>query len=143
MEKEENKEPKVTIFNEDIESWEEKKKDSKIKDKCCDHKCGHHRSRGSGVWGLVLLFVGVTLLLNNIGVVSKEIWIYVFPFWPIILIMIGIRLMFGHSRVARFFSFILALIFLTLIFISAFSRVHNPYYYNHMYLISHSYNFIH
>lgn len=43
-------------------------------------------------WGLVLLFIGGTLLLDNLDIIDFH-WRAVFGLWPIILIMIGINLL--------------------------------------------------
>ena len=43
-------------------------------------------------WGLILLFVGGVLLLENLGVIDFY-WRSVFNMWPIILIVIGVNLL--------------------------------------------------
>lgn len=46
--------------------------------------------RGSLFFPLILIAVGVIFLLNNLGVVSGDIWSNVAQFWPVILIAIGL-----------------------------------------------------
>lgn len=129
---EEKSEPKINIFNEDISSWkneenkkEESKKEEKVESKK-NNKCSHDSKHcGGGVWGLIILFVGVLLLLNNFGIVSRDIWIFLAPFWPVLLILIGIKIILGRSRLASFFSFILALVLLSLVFFCALMRLEN------------------
>lgn len=114
-------EPHVKIFNKEIGSNE---KDVKKSNK--DNHC-NHTHKGSGIFGLVILFIGVLLLLNNFGVVSREIWYYLFPFWPVILILIGLRIIFGFSRIIGFVLFIVAFALFSLIVLHALILSGNPY----------------
>src|SRR5690606_32184369 len=43
-------------------------------------------------WGLILLFVGGVLLLDNLDIINFY-WRSVFSMWPVILIVIGINLL--------------------------------------------------
>lgn len=43
-------------------------------------------------WGLILLFAGVIILLNNLHVINFY-WRSVFSLWPVILIIIGVNLL--------------------------------------------------
>src|SRR5690606_8652883 len=43
-------------------------------------------------WGLILLFIGGVLLLDNLDVINFY-WRSVFSMWPVILIVIGINLL--------------------------------------------------
>lgn len=127
MEKQDINEPHIKIFNEDISS--SNKNDSNLEKENESSNCSKHshkhcrKNRSAGVFGLVLLFAGLLLLLNNFGIVSKEIWIYILPFWPVLLIFAGIKIILGSSRIARFFYFIIALVILCFIFINALVRV--------------------
>jgi hypothetical protein len=49
------------------------------------------------IWGLVLVFVGSILLLQNFGVISFY-WEVIFKFWPVILILIGANLLFSRNE---------------------------------------------
>lgn len=89
MEQENNSEPQVRIFNEEV------KKDDfhSHHHNHDDHDHGHHRGHlGRWIVGLLFLFFGVVLLLNHFGVVSENFWYYLWLFWPVILILIGIRI---------------------------------------------------
>ncbi len=46
--------------------------------------------RGSLFFPILIIAVGVIFLLNNIGVISGNIWDNIFQFWPVILIAIGL-----------------------------------------------------
>ncbi len=52
-------------------------------------------------WAAFLILVGVMFLLNTTGVVGWGIWIYVVRFWPVLVILIGIRIILGNSLLAR------------------------------------------
>lgn len=49
------------------------------------------------IWGLILVFIGSILLLQNFGVIDFH-WHVVFRFWPIILILIGSNLLFSKDN---------------------------------------------
>jgi hypothetical protein len=46
--------------------------------------------------GLILVFLGVLFLLQNLGVVSWEVWGTLWRFWPVVLILIGINILWGR-----------------------------------------------
>jgi len=54
-----------------------------------------HRRTGL-VGPLILIAVGVILLLNNLGVLSWEIWDLLWRLWPLILIGIGLEILLGR-----------------------------------------------
>lgn len=49
------------------------------------------------IWGIVLLFLGGILLLQNFNVINFE-WSVIWRFWPVILILIGANMLFSNSR---------------------------------------------
>ncbi len=49
------------------------------------------------VWGLTLVFVGAVLLLDNFGIIDFY-WSSVWHFWPLILILVGLNLVFGRTK---------------------------------------------
>jgi len=51
------------------------------------------------IWGIVLLFLGGILLLQNFNVINFE-WSVIWRFWPVILILIGANMLFSNSRSA-------------------------------------------
>lgn len=122
MENKENNEPKINIFNEDVNNWGEKEElKKKHKEECCKH-C--HKS-GKSIWGLILLFVGVFLLLNNMGIVSSDIWYFILPFWPVILVLIGIKIILGKSQISSWISFVIALVLLGAILMNAMMQLNS------------------
>lgn len=59
----------------------------------------HHHSgffsQGRVIGGLVIIITGVLLLLNNLG--TLDIGKFISDYWPILLILLGIRLVFRSS----------------------------------------------
>ncbi|WP_316818754.1 LiaF transmembrane domain-containing protein [Pedobacter nyackensis] len=49
------------------------------------------------MWGIVLLFIGGVLLLENFGIIDFY-WSSVWRFWPIFLIIAGINILFSRSK---------------------------------------------
>ncbi|EOR95694.1 hypothetical protein ADIARSV_1007 [Arcticibacter svalbardensis MN12-7] len=48
------------------------------------------------IWGIVLLFIGGILLLQNFDQISFD-WATIWRFWPVILILIGVNMLFSYS----------------------------------------------
>ncbi|RJR25472.1 hypothetical protein C4578_01560 [Candidatus Microgenomates bacterium] len=66
--------------------------------------------KGNGVtWAVFLIFAGVILLLNNLGLVSWSVWASLWKFWPLILVLGGLEIIFGGSLIGNFFVTILGL----------------------------------
>ena len=68
--------------------------------------------RRSVVWPVVLISLGIVFLLNNLGLVSWDIWYTLLQMWPILLVAVGIDLIFG--RRSGIFSAITAVVILAL-----------------------------
>jgi len=49
------------------------------------------------LWGIILLFVGLVLLLENFDVIEFY-WRNVWGFWPIFLIIAGINILFNKNK---------------------------------------------
>ena len=54
-----------------------------------------HR-RGSVVGPLVLIFIGAVFLLQNTGVLPGSVWGNLWRLWPLLLVLGGLELLFGH-----------------------------------------------
>lgn len=61
-------------------------------------------------WAVFLILVGGMLLLNSIGVVEWGVWVYILRFWPILVVLIGLRIILGNSGVARFIGMLFTII---------------------------------
>lgn len=52
--------------------------------------------RKSLVWPLVLIGLGIVFLLNNLGIVSWNIWNVLWRMWPVLVIALGLDMIFGR-----------------------------------------------
>lgn len=69
-----------------------------------------------------LIFLGTIFLLNTTGTVGWGIWEYILAFWPILIVLMGLKLIIGESLIARIILGIISLIVYTSIgFISFYS----------------------
>lgn len=48
-------------------------------------------------WGLLIILTGVLILGSNLGWWNSNIWLSIIKFWPVIFILIGVRLIFGEE----------------------------------------------
>lgn len=64
----------------------------------------HRRHGGNSVFGLVVLFVGIIFLLNNLGLVPWNVWDGLWRFWPVVVILIGIKILAGRTLFGRMLS---------------------------------------
>jgi uncharacterized membrane protein YhaH (DUF805 family) len=53
------------------------------------------RRRGHPYWGVILILIGVFALLVNLKIIPSVNWDM---FWPLLLIVIGILMLYGRSR---------------------------------------------
>lgn len=57
------------------------------------------KTRSRSIIGpLLLITIGTLFLLTNLGLLAWGFWGAIWQFWPVILILIGIELLFGRSR---------------------------------------------
>jgi hypothetical protein len=95
----ETKDPKVTVFGENLSEGEEKN--------CCFGQ--GRRDGGSLIFGFLMVLAGIIFLFNTLGVLPWSVWSIVGRLWPVVLILIGVDIIFGHSWVSHVFTFILTL----------------------------------
>ena len=48
-------------------------------------------------WGIFLVFIGGIFLLENFDIIDFS-WRYIWHFWPVVLILIGVNLLFKNSN---------------------------------------------
>ena len=116
-EKIDNTEPNVYIFGEEIKDDNEKNQFE-----VCTKK--HHHN--GGIFGILIIFCGIILLLNNLGLVSPLFWQFVLPFWPVIFILLGVKIILGRNWFSYIITLILSLIIFTSIFIYGLISVNSP-----------------
>jgi hypothetical protein len=109
-EKDISKNFRVTLFGEDLTSRPEKKKKKELSDyKKEIRDCSKRDCKSSAAWGFTVLSTGIILLMNTLGVITWDIWQYIWPFWPIILIFLGIDIILGKGLIAKIISSIIAI----------------------------------
>lgn len=73
-------------------------------------------------WGLLLIFVGGLLLLNNIGILDWWVWSELASLWPLLLIAIGIEKIFAHSKRLKFISYLAPIALFVVLGVIAFAH---------------------
>lgn len=71
---------------------------------------------GRVVQGLILVAIGTILLLNQQGIIDWSVWTYLIQFWPVLLIIWGIQLVFNKSKLSLSLSLLLIIGVLMLAF---------------------------
>ncbi len=56
------------------------------------------RRGGIPVGGILLIFIGAVLLLQTLGVLPWSLWFTLWWFWPVILIIAGLLIIFALRR---------------------------------------------
>ena len=51
-----------------------------------------NKNRSAYIIGLILIGIGLLFLLNTMGVATFQVWYFLFKFWPVILILIGLNI---------------------------------------------------
>ena len=70
------------------------------------------------IWGILLLFIGGVLLLDNFGIIEFY-WRNVWSFWPVFLIILGVNILFNknNSQTGNIISLAILLITLSFLFV--------------------------
>jgi hypothetical protein len=53
--------------------------------------------KGSLVWPILLICLGSIFLLNNLGIVSWDVWMTIVRLWPLLLIVVGLDILLGRK----------------------------------------------
>src|SRR4030042_3798107 len=56
-----------------------------------DRQTSRSTGRGTIVWGLILIIVGLVWFLNNVGYLPGNFWRTLWRFWPVLIILIGLE----------------------------------------------------
>lgn len=80
-----------------------------------EHKRGEKESK-SYTFPIVLVFVGLLLLANNLGLISWQVWLHLWRFWPVIFIVWGVQLIAGRHIIGRILAVVVSVIFLFSVF---------------------------
>lgn len=74
------------------------------------------------IWGIILIFLGITIIASKFGYLSQGFWLRLLDFWPLIFIIIGLNII--SKSVKRRLPF--TLIILVLIIIPFIVAIVNP-----------------
>ncbi len=75
------------------------------------------------IWGILLLFIGGVLLLDNFGVIQFY-WRNVWSFWPVFLIILGVNILFNknNSQTGNIISLGILVVTLSFLFVKGQNR---------------------
>src|SRR5512143_2094707 len=74
---------------------------------------------GRVVWGTLLLFSGIMLFFNTMNAVPWSVWEYIFQFWPVLLIFIGVQIILGDTVLSSLVMLVLSVVIFGAIYIAA------------------------
>ncbi|MBA7561767.1 hypothetical protein ES708_03409 [subsurface metagenome] len=69
------------------------------------------KERYAPVWGILLLFLGIIFLLQNLNVLPWGLWGTLWHFWPVLIIAIGLTILLRYHNVWLVSALILAMLF--------------------------------
>ena len=81
----------------------------------------HNTERKDVVFAIFLIFIGFIFLLNTTGVIGWGIWQYILRFWPVFLILGGVKLILSDSLITNIILSVFALILFILVGIYSYT----------------------
>jgi hypothetical protein len=69
------------------------------------------KERYAPVWGILLLFLGIIFLLQNLDVLPWGLWGTLWHFWPVLIIIIGASILLRYHNVWLVSALVLAMLF--------------------------------
>lgn len=69
------------------------------------------KERYAPMWGILLLFLGIIFLLQNLDVLPWGLWGTLWHFWPVLIIIIGASILLRYHNVWLVSALILAMLF--------------------------------
>src|SRR6056297_2489148 len=77
---------------------------------------GKKKDRSNIILGTVLICLGLLFLLNTFNLISWQTWNLIIHFWPVILIIIGLNILFKRSKLWWLVPLLIITLFLALIY---------------------------
>lgn len=71
---------------------------------------GRSRRRHHFTGPIVLIAIGLVFLGQNLGFLPSDTWLNLWQFWPVLLILVGIELILGHSGIGSAIASILMIV---------------------------------
>ena len=81
---------------------------------------------GSEIFGVIIALLGIVLLFYNIDVIPWSFWPFIVYFWPILLVIVGTRVLLGYSWMSSFVTVLIILATASAIIIYALVEVNSP-----------------
>jgi hypothetical protein len=78
------------------------------------------RNKKDYIWAIFLIFLGIIFLLNTTGVLPWNVWLQILNYWPVFLILGGLRLILGDNVISTIIVSTVALLGFTWIGISTY-----------------------
>lgn len=85
----------------------------------------NHSKESDSIGALLLIAAGTLLLLNNFGIISWRVWDLLWRFWPLLIILLGLKLIFGKRAAGRFVVTLIGILLIALAFALSIASV-NP-----------------
>lgn len=95
--------PKVVVFGNEVGE------DQGREEVDYGRKFNVRRHRGSLTWGLFFILIGFLFLLSNFGSLPPVVWSQIAKLWPILIILIGLDTLMGHSDASDVISSLIGL----------------------------------
>lgn len=83
----------------------------------------HHHNPASG---LVWLAAGIILLCNTLGIIPWVFWNSVWQFWPVLIILVGLKILLGSNSLARALMLLITLATLGYVISYALFAIDSP-----------------
>lgn len=77
---------------------------------------GNNHKNSTGA--IILVVIGVLFLLNNFGVLPWTLWFTLWRFWPIFLVLLGLRLLIDNKKNPNLYPTLALLIVLLVLLLS-------------------------
>jgi hypothetical protein len=81
---------------------------------------------GSEIIGVIIALLGIVLLFYNIDIIPWSLWPFIIYFWPILLVIVGTRILLGYSWISSFVVVLIILATACAIIIYALVELHSP-----------------
>jgi|GEM_PF-5139070 len=78
----------------------------------------HEHHHKSPVGAIILITLGVLFLLSNLGILPISVWFILLRFWPVLLILLGLRIILGRGKNHEAFAFISFILIAVVIVVS-------------------------
>jgi len=77
-------------------------------------------SRRNYSWAAFLIILGIVLLLNTTNIVGWGIWVFTVRFWPVLIVLLGLRIILGGSLLSRILQMIITILLTGAIFLISY-----------------------